>query len=107
MMSDRRLSISELAKKSNIHYTMISNYLSEDKRGRLPGLETITKLSHALNCTPNDLLGIDEKTLTPEDKKFEAYNSLPDDQKDLIDRMIDTLSAKPKSESHDTKNNEE
>jgi len=109
IMSDRRLSISELAKKSGIHYTMISNYLKADRRGRLPTLNTLVALASALHCSLEQLTGIDlpgevgkDPELTKETLEFaEAYESLSDEQKDLIDRMIDTLSDKQKSESHD------
>jgi len=46
---------------------MDSSYVSRLESGELnPSMETIMKLTQALDCTPNDLLGFDEPVLAEE-----------------------------------------
>lgn len=56
-MAFRGLSISELAKKSGIHYVQISGYLKSDAKGKYPSLKNLIALAMALNCSLEDLTG--------------------------------------------------
>ncbi len=57
LMAKQNLTVSELSKKSGIHYVMINRYLKSDRKGKLPSVETILSLAKALECSLDELLG--------------------------------------------------
>lgn len=101
MMKKRRLSGRLLAKRSGVHYVQIMGYLRADpKQGKFPSLQNLTALARALNCTLEELTGLE--SLRGIEKKIEKpelseralefahlYNGLSDDTaKELIQDMI-------------------
>lgn len=103
LMSSRGLTISELAKKSGIHYVMISNYLKAGKSGKLPSLKTLLALSAALHCTLEELTGLEQlhdaekkvPELSPDSLRFgKFFESLLDGDplKEYLRKIMETKS---------------
>jgi transcriptional regulator with XRE-family HTH domain len=108
LMELRGMNQVELSKKSGVDRVLISNYLRESKAGKYPSLQNLLKLAKALNCTLEELTGLDipagtikpsAQELTSKAKRLaKAYDSLPPN--DWRRKAIDEILGK--SESHDT-----
>ena len=101
----------ELAKKSGVPQSLISQHLSGHPNVQTPSLKTLVALARALNCTLEELTGLEslkniEKEanaigeLSAEEKAvLEAYNSLPDD--DWRRKAVDEILLKRKEVKKD------
>jgi len=59
LMGIRGLNQVELAKKSGVGQDQISRYLRIDRKGKYPGLHNLVALSQALDCTLEELTGME------------------------------------------------
>jgi len=106
----------ELAKKSGVEQSLISKHLSGHPDVQTPSLNTLVALANALNCTLEQLTGLEslkgiEKDanaigeLSAEEKAvIEAYNSLPDDdwrRKAVDEILLKTKEVQQKKNSKD------
>lgn len=57
LMANQNLTVSELAKKSGVHYVMINRYLKGDRKGKVPSIETLVDLAETFGCSLDDLIG--------------------------------------------------
>lgn len=101
LMAKRQVTVTELAKKSGIHYVQISGYLSGSAKGKLPNLKNLMALTVALRCSVEELTGIKTKPdldnliddLSPEAREIaEKYDQLSDEDKrlymDFLRRLV-------------------
>ena len=86
-MKERKVNQVELAKISGIKQQLISSYIRGSKTARLPSFKNLIRLANALDCSIDQLIGLDDiasgKTggldLTGDSQKIvEAYNRLPE-----------------------------
>lgn len=114
----------ELAKKSGVPQSLISQHLSGHPNVQTPSLKTLVALARALNCTLEELTGLESlrgiekkveavkdgaSSLSPKGREFaHLYNSITDEsKKELIEAMIiKAAESKIKSESHDKEDSE-
>ena len=100
IMAEKQISIMELAKKAHVHHTQIYGYISGNKKGKTPTLRTMLALATALQCTLEELTGLESlhdaerriPELTPDAVKFgKFYESLPDGDplKEYLRKMIE------------------
>jgi len=101
IMADRGISQVDLAAKSGVIRQLIGNYLRESRHAKFPSLPNLLKLAKALNCTLEELTGLEslkgaeegmEKVeLTEEAQElWEAYQAL-DDNDPLKEFITKTL----------------
>lgn len=125
LMEKRGISGRQLAKKSGVSYVMIMSYLRSDQRqGKYPSLKSLIALARALNCTLEELTGLEslrsmekkteavksgEYNLSPKAKEFaRLYNNITDkSKKELIEAMIvKAAESKAKDESQNKEESE-
>lgn len=113
LMTDKSVTVKDLAKRSGIHYVQIYRYLNGSPKGKEPSIANLVRLAHALNCTLEQLTGlpavsgIEEATdkldltkLSDEERALlDAYGALPDD--DWRKKMIDDILLKRGKEKED------
>lgn len=101
------MTVTELAKKSGVHYSQIYGYIRGHKKGKHPNLNTMLSLAQALHCTLEELTGLpalhDAKSklpnLTPDAVRFgKFFESLLDGDplKEYLRKMMES-----KGDSHD------
>ena len=89
MMAERGINQPELAHLSGVDQSLISRYLRSDKKAKLPNLNNLVALAKALNCTLENLAGVEipqgrlEKDTDPQRSSeqialLEAYEKLPE-----------------------------
>lgn len=89
IMAERGLNQPELARLSGVDQSLISRYLRNDQRARLPRLKNLVALAKALDCTLEDLIGVkktdrletelqDNSPSRDQIALWEAYNKLPE-----------------------------
>ncbi len=91
-MASRNLTVTELAKKSGIHYVMINRYLKGDRKGKVPSIDTLVELADALVCSLDELVGF--KTPLPAEEPRPAFSEEASKLARLYDLLDDTDSLK-------------
>ncbi len=86
IMKERKVNQVELAKISGIKQQLISSYIRGSKTARLPSFKNLIRLANALDCSIDQLIGLDDigsgkavgSDLTSDSQKIvEAFNRLP------------------------------
>lgn len=86
IMKDRNVNQVELAKASGIKQQLISSYIRGSKTARLPSFKNLIRLSNALDCSIDQLMGLGDSSLGAigidlsgdAQRIVEAYTSLPE-----------------------------
>ncbi len=88
IMKERKVNQVELAKISGIKQQLISSYIRGSKTARLPSFKNLIRLANALDCSIDQLIGLDDiasgkaigSDLSSDSQKIvEAFNALPKD----------------------------
>lgn len=101
IMAARGITTVELAKKSGVHYVQVNGYLKAAAKGKFPSLRNLIALARALNCSLEELTGLenlkgverDAETTQPVGKAREvadAFDKLPegDIRRQLIEQIL-------------------
>ena len=89
LRKQRHLSAEEIAEKLNVHPSTVYRWEKGDIE-KIP-YQILTPLANILKVSPLDLLGVQDDTMTTEQRLLNAFNLLTEEQKEAIILTVESM----------------